>query len=127
MNDSHGFWRLEESHWLAEAHTARTHRSTHARWEIVRQGGSIIPVSLLPLFNLLFVSYYQNILLLLIALPAYASWRHAGTPLNRVDVLACVLCSAFLALETVADHQMWKFQVRRSRGCTLNAFFAVMD
>ncbi|KFM27747.1 Uncharacterized protein F751_2738 [Auxenochlorella protothecoides] len=83
------------------------------RWEVVRQGGSGVPVSILPVFNLFFVSFYQNILLLLITLPVYAAWRHAGTPLNRIDALAFLLCSGFLALETAADHQMWNFQVAK--------------
>lgn len=93
----------------------------------MRQGGSGVPVSILPVFNLFFVSFYQNILLLLITLPVYAAWRHAGTPLNRIDALAFLLCSGFLALETAADHQMWNFQVTTSQECVSRGVLAMLD
>jgi len=64
---------------------------------------------LFEVFNLLFIVCYQNVLLLLISLPAYTAFRHPAQ-LNGWD---WVLAAAFLAAlvgETVADQQQWNFQ-----------------
>lgn len=82
-----------------------------ARWEVIRRGGSVIPPGAFPLFNLVFVACYQNLLLLMIMLPMYVCWRHAGEPLNAVDALAAGAAAFFLTLEAAADEQQWAFQV----------------
>ena len=61
------------------------------------------------LFNLFFIAIYQNILLLLIALPALTAYLNPR-PLNALDALCAVLFLAFLTGETVADQQQWRFQ-----------------
>jgi steroid 5-alpha reductase family enzyme len=61
------------------------------------------------LFNLFFITIYQNLLLLLISLPGYAALRHRGG-FGVADVLATVLFLAFLTGETIADQQQWDFQ-----------------
>ncbi|POH68058.1 MULTISPECIES: DUF1295 domain-containing protein [Cryobacterium] len=72
------------------------------------------------LFNLAFISGYQNLLLLLITLPAWIGLQHPQTPFGAADLVATVLFLAFLAGETVADQQQWDFQrsrtVLRARG-----------
>jgi steroid 5-alpha reductase family enzyme len=76
------------------------------RWEYLR---ARMPRPLFEVFNLLFIVCYQNILLLLISLPAYTAWRHPSS-LTPWDA---VLTAAFLAAlvgETVADQQQWNFQ-----------------
>ena len=71
------------------------------------------------LFNLFFIASYQNGLLLLLTLPAWVASRHAA-PLGALDAVAAALFLAFLAGETVADQQQWRFQedkkARRARG-----------
>jgi steroid 5-alpha reductase family enzyme len=99
------------------------------RWGVLRS--SMSPARF-QLFNLMFISIYQNILLLLIALPGYSALRAEHTAL-RPWVL--VLAIAFLlatTLETVADQQQWSFQqgkaARTARGedgpqfCTTGLF-----
>lgn len=61
------------------------------------------------LFNLFFIVIYQNLLLLLISLPALTAFENR-TPLNGLDVLAAAVFVAFLTGETVADQQQWAFQ-----------------
>ncbi|AYG04735.1 DUF1295 domain-containing protein [Gryllotalpicola protaetiae] len=76
------------------------------RWAYLR---ARMPRPLFEVFNLLFIVCYQNVLLLLISLPAYTAWRHPSA-LNALD---WVLAAAFLAAlvgETVADQQQWSFQ-----------------
>jgi steroid 5-alpha reductase family enzyme len=76
------------------------------RWSVLRarmsRGG-------FALFNLFFIVIFQNIVLLLITLPALTAAEHP-TPLGALDVVAAVLFLMLLAGETVADQQQWRFQ-----------------
>ena len=76
------------------------------RWETLRGRMS---TGQFALFNLFFIVIYQNILLLLITLPAWTAYQHR-TPLGVLDVLAAVVFLAFLVGETVADQEQWNFQ-----------------
>ncbi|MFN8543784.1 MAG: DUF1295 domain-containing protein [Candidatus Binatia bacterium] len=60
--------------------------------------------------NATFIAPYQNLLLLLITLPAYAAWLARGTSLGALDAVAAVAFVMFLCGETVADEQQWRFQ-----------------
>ena len=63
-------------------------------------------------FNLVFIAGYQNVLLLLIALPAWTVVRQPG----GFGVAEAVLTGLFLlclAGETLADQQQWRFQQAR--------------
>jgi steroid 5-alpha reductase family enzyme len=62
------------------------------------------------LLNATFGAPYQNLLLLLITLPAYVAWQARGAPLNGIDALAAAMFLVLLAGETVADEQQWRFQ-----------------
>jgi steroid 5-alpha reductase family enzyme len=72
------------------------------------------------IFNLLFVSLFQNLLLLAIAAPAAAALHHRQTPLGTLDFVAALAFAVFLLGEIVADEQQWRFQKakagRRQRG-----------
>ena len=77
------------------------------RWpELQRRLG---PVGF-QLLNATFGAPYQNLLLLLITLPAYVAWQAQGVPLNGFDAVAAALFVVFLAGETLADEQQWRFQ-----------------
>ena len=60
------------------------------------------------LFNLMFISFYQNVIIFLMTLPALTVYQHPG-PLNAGDAVLAVLFAAALAGETVADQQQWDF------------------
>jgi steroid 5-alpha reductase family enzyme len=77
------------------------------RWPILRKR---MPRWQFELFNLFFITIYQNTLLLLICLPAYEAFRHQGG-FGPLDVLAALVFLACLAGETIADQQQWNFQV----------------
>ena len=64
------------------------------------------------LFNIFFITVYQNLLLLLICLPGYTALTHRGG-FGVLDVLAALVFVGFLAGETVADQQQWTFQQRK--------------
>lgn len=60
------------------------------------------------LFNFFFIVLYQNFLLVLIALPAYVAFQHAGH-FGIGDVIVGGLWLLALVGETVADQQQWHF------------------
>ena len=60
------------------------------------------------LFNLLFITVYQNIILLLISLPAYTALTNPQA-FGAVDAVLTVVFVGLLVGETVADQQQWNF------------------
>lgn len=71
------------------------------------------------LFNLGFISIYQNILLLLIVSPSFVAYSVANTcedlPWSMWDSLATCLILAFIVIESIADNQQYQFQTEKYR------------
>ncbi|KAG0263555.1 hypothetical protein BG011_008619 [Mortierella polycephala] len=85
------------------------------RWPYL---GSKIPAGAWLIFNIVFISLYQNLLLVAITVPVYTAWRASLieiTPLNWIDALATFLFLSALTLETIADQQQWKFQEAKKK------------
>lgn len=82
------------------------------RWPVLRKTWPLTNVVTWQLFNLLFIALYQNVLLLLIALPAYAAYLHGASAFGAhpTDYVAAGLIVFFVAMETLADQQQWTFQ-----------------
>ncbi|GAB2818025.1 DUF1295 domain-containing protein [Alpinimonas psychrophila] len=76
------------------------------RWKVLRARMSS---GQFQIFNLFFIVVYQNIILLLIALPAYTVLASGSTQFGPLEIILTVAFLAFLALETVADQQQWNF------------------
>jgi steroid 5-alpha reductase family enzyme len=76
------------------------------RWAILRDR---MPRWQFQLFNLFFITIYQNVILLLICLPALTALHNRGA-FGPVDIVLTVAFLACLAGETVADQQQWNFQ-----------------
>ncbi|HEX3790840.1 MAG TPA: DUF1295 domain-containing protein [Pseudonocardiaceae bacterium] len=76
------------------------------RWAVLR--ARMAPWQF-QLFNVFFIVIYQNLILLLITLPADTALLHRS-PLGVGDVVAAVVFLVFLVGETVADQQQWTFQ-----------------
>jgi steroid 5-alpha reductase family enzyme len=79
------------------------------RWEVLR---GRMGRGAFALFNLFFIVIYQNVLLLLISLPAWTAFDHR-TPLGPLDIVLAAVFLAFLVGETVADQQQWDFHRRK--------------
>jgi len=82
------------------------------RWKFLRGTKYFKSRAAWALFDFLFISIYQNVLVLLTTLPALAAVDSANA-FGWVDVLAAVLTASFILLETVADEQQWKFQTTK--------------
>lgn len=76
------------------------------RWGVLR--GRMVRWQF-QLFNLFFITIYQNVLLLLITLPAYTAYQHRGG-FGPADVIASIVFVACLIGETIADQEQWNFQ-----------------
>ena len=82
------------------------------RWEVLRSRKEFQPHWKWMLFNLFFISVYQNLLVLMITFPALVSMR-SEVPFGWADALAAVMLIMFLSYETIADEQQWRFQTRK--------------
>jgi steroid 5-alpha reductase family enzyme len=67
-------------------------------------------------FNLLFITLYQNAILVLIMLPALTAFEHRATPFGVWDAVVAVTFLALLAGETIADQQQWNFHKAKRAG-----------
>ncbi len=96
------------------------------RWEQIRQGHYLRifqnPV-VWHVFNFVFISVYQNFLLLLIVTPSFLAYSLATNvgcekiyvPLNAVDYLLAILVLFFIIVESIADNQQFAFQTEKYR------------
>jgi steroid 5-alpha reductase family enzyme len=83
------------------------------RWAVLR---SRMTARQFQVFNVFFITIYQNLILLLIALPALTAYNNRDTAFGPLDVLVTVLFVSFLGAETVADQQQWNFQQAKKAG-----------
>jgi steroid 5-alpha reductase family enzyme len=77
------------------------------RWAVLR---ARMPRWQFEFFNFFFIVLYQNVILLLITLPAFTAWQNRATPFGLLDVLLTALFLLLLTGETIADQQQWNFQ-----------------
>ena len=105
------------------------------RWAVLQAGGSTPLLKnriVWALFNLGFISFYQNLLLWWIAAPSLVVYTLqtgcGGTdtettvahPLNAVDGVATILFLVFLVLESIGDDQQQTFQTEKYRRLRLS-------
>jgi len=83
------------------------------RWQVLREKPEFQAKWKWTLFNLFFISGYQNILILLFSLPALVVLQFNNTSLGILDYIAALLMLFFIVIETVADQQHWKFQTKK--------------
>lgn len=86
------------------------------RWEVIR---GRMPGWAFEVFNVVFICAFQNALLLGLAVPVWVVGR-GGAPVGWADAALTAAFLAFLAGETVADAQQWRFHrakaARQARG-----------
>ena len=83
------------------------------RWQIVRTGPAFENRRWAwMLFDLLFISIYQNALVLMTTFPALVAMR-SDTPFGWIDWVAAILMFGFILWETIADEQQWAFQTAK--------------
>lgn len=80
------------------------------RWKILREKPEFQPRWKWTLFNLFFISTYQNILILLFTLPAIIALQNTEIPLGGWDYLIAGIMFFWICFEAVADIQQWNYQ-----------------
>lgn len=84
------------------------------RWKWLRETKIFKDKKILwALFDLLFISIYQNVLVLLICLPTVVCMT--SNIFSLLDVVAAILVLGFIILETIADKQQMIFQTEKWR------------
>ena len=82
------------------------------RWPVLRAKKEFQPRWKWMLFDLFFISIYQNALVLMTTLPAVVL-MNVDKPFGWIDCIAAALMLFFIVYETVADEQQWKFQTTK--------------
>lgn len=80
------------------------------RWAVLR--ARMTPAQF-QIFNVFFIVLYQNLILVLITLPALTAYENQ-TPIGALDVAVAAMFLALLVGETVADQQQWNFHKRKA-------------
>lgn len=81
------------------------------RWPILRR--KFNNRLLFALFNATFIAPYQNLILLLIALPAHSVMKSTETFCNNLDWICAGVFMGFFIIETIADQQHWDFHAKK--------------
>ncbi len=82
------------------------------RWPYLRGKVSKLQFQLL---NVTFIAPGQMAVVWLFTAPIHQAWVHSEQPLGWLDYLAIVVFLVFLALESIADAQMLRFQKNKKR------------
>ena len=82
------------------------------RWAILRSKKPFNNRIVWGIFDLLFISIYQNLLVLLITLPSLMCVG-SSAPIGWLDIVAIVVALGALLIETIADEQQWRFQTTK--------------
>ena len=82
------------------------------RWKILRATPMLKHRGVWMLFDLVFISVYQNALILMLTFPALVCMG-STEPFGLMDAIAAVLMFGFIVYETIADEQQWRFQSKK--------------
>jgi len=85
------------------------------RWVVLRQKPEFRPRWKWTLFNLLFISGYQHMLILLFTLPAIVALQFNDSPMGLFDWIVAAFMLSFILIETIADRQQWDYQSEKQR------------
>lgn len=86
------------------------------RWKILRDNPALKGRIRFGLFNLFFISFYQQTLILLFSSPLLFSAKFSDSELNFIDLMGVVIFLFFLAVETIADNQLFRFHKLKKQG-----------
>jgi len=79
------------------------------RWQVVRKHPMLKGRLRFGLFNLLFISLYQHLLILLFSTPILLASAFPDKSLTYLDYIAAFLMLAFIITESIADNQQYRF------------------
>jgi steroid 5-alpha reductase family enzyme len=80
------------------------------RWKIMRRNPKLRGRFRFGVFNLFFISFYQNLLVLLFSSPLLMAGKYRNSNIAFTDIIAAVLMLLFIIIEAIADNQQYSFQ-----------------
>ncbi|MBK8404464.1 MAG: DUF1295 domain-containing protein [Saprospiraceae bacterium] len=89
------------------------------RWAVLRKKPELSGKLKWTLFNLFFISLYQNGLILLFTLPILVAMSDQVQSPGMIDYVLATIFIGFVVLETIADQQQWNFQKEKHRQMNL--------
>jgi len=85
------------------------------RWEILRKRPGFNNRFVWMIFNLLFISAYQNVLIFLFTLPILSSLADDTSALGMADYALAAVYVSLVVIEFIADQQQYDFQTEKHR------------
>ena len=79
------------------------------RWDVLKQKPEFKNPIVWMLFDLFFISFYQNALIWLFTLPVVMA-AGSSSAVTYVDGLLALIILSLIVFETIADQQQWNFQ-----------------
>eukprot|EP00605_Chrysophyceae_sp_TOSAG23-4_P000520 GSChrysophyteH1.ASY1.ANO1.588.1 assembled CDS len=104
--------RLTFNFWRRDGYGNLITHEEDYRWPILRE--KINNRFLFSLFNATFIAPYQNLILLLIALPAYQVMNAKERECSTFDIVLAIVFVCMVLVETVADQQHWNFHGKKN-------------
>jgi steroid 5-alpha reductase family enzyme len=92
------------------------------RWAVLRQNPKLKGFRT-TLFNLLFISFYQQVLIMLFSTPFLLAAQHSTVALTGLDFLAAGCMFLFILIETIADNQLFNFHLQKQNKISRNDQF----
>jgi steroid 5-alpha reductase family enzyme len=95
------------------------------RWKVLRETPSLKGRIRFGLFNLFFISLYQNLLIMLFSSPLLLAASSESKELNITDLAAAVFMLLFILTETVADNQLFMFHQLKEKAKVNEGLYTV--
>lgn len=95
------------------------------RWKYLRESKALKGRIRFGIFNLLFISLFQNIVIFLFSSPILLAAANPEKPLTITDLVAALLMLAFIITESIADNQQYQFHKEKRKSTEINARFAL--
>jgi steroid 5-alpha reductase family enzyme len=93
------------------------------RWQVMRDHPMLKGRFRFGLFNLFFISFYQNIVILLFSSPLLLAAINQEKPLTAIDHAALAFMVLFIITEGLADTQLYRFHLQKSKAVKDNGQF----
>jgi len=93
------------------------------RWKVMRDTTALKGRFRFGLFNLLFISFYQNILILLFSTPLLLAAMNPEKQLTVIDLVAGFMMLGFIIIEGIADTQLFRFHQEKKAGVNGKSHF----
>ena len=90
------------------------------RWGVLRQHPILQKGIRVSLFNLLFISFYQHVLILLFSTPLLLAAEYPASSMTELDYLAAPGMILFILIETIADNQLFSFHTQKQKKMQVN-------